>query len=119
MAPELAEMITDHVLSLKEKGVKDEDAVVRELIKVFKGNEEDFYVITDTINTGIFRAAIMSEGHSLPRSNRNTEDILLKTAFRKTWIHLKGEEHYLQHYASQHEKTRGLSFLKRWLKGKI
>ncbi len=100
-----AEKIIDFILVLRKNGVTDEDAVVSELIKEFYYAEDECYTILEMMNTGAFRASIMSSGESYPNSNLQIDDNpILKTAFKKVWIELKGEEHYQKYYFNKKKK---------------
>ena len=99
MTDQLAERIVDSILECRERGVKDDELIVKELMSKFEGNEEDFYWAIEMTNTGGFRASIMSSGNTYPKSNIRIEDNpILKIAFKKCWIDLKGEEHFIKNY---------------------
>ncbi|QXP59013.1 hypothetical protein [Olleya sp. HaHaR_3_96] len=99
MTEQVAESIIDSILECREKGIKEDELIVKELITKFEGNEDDFYWAIEMMNTGGFRASIMSSGNSYPKSNIKIEDNpILKIAFKKCWIDLKGEEHFIKNY---------------------
>ncbi|MAO07765.1 MAG: hypothetical protein CL596_03540 [Alteromonas sp.] len=102
MTDEIAEKIVDSIIECRNNGIKDEESIVRELMIKFDGKEDDFYWAIEMMNTGGFRASIMSSGNSYPKSNIKIEDNpILKVAFKKCWIDLKGEEHYKRNYENR------------------
>ena len=99
MTDQQAEKFVKYVLNLRKKGIREEDLIVKELTTAFEGREEDFHMALELINTGAFRAAIISSGSNYPKGNLNIEDNqILKASFKLHLIELKGEDHYISNY---------------------
>jgi len=102
MTDQVAESIVDLILECREKGIKEDKLIVKKLMTEFNGNEDDFYWAIEMMNTGSFRASIMSSGNSYPKSNIKIEDNpILKIAFKKCWIDLKGKDHFIKNYVKK------------------
>ncbi len=105
MTEQLAEKIIDSILIIQKNGILEDDIIISKLMQEYEGGENDFHWIIEMINMGAFRASIMSSNESYPNSNIKIEDnVILKTAFKKKWIELKGEEHYMKNYQNKNVK---------------
>ena len=74
MTEQVAKSIVDSILEYRENGIKDEESIVKKLMAKYDGNEDAFYWAIEMMNTGGFRASIMSSGNSYPKSTLKTED---------------------------------------------
>ncbi|UZO80614.1 hypothetical protein NBT05_16935 [Aquimarina sp. ERC-38] len=102
MTDQIAERIVDCILECREKGIKNDELIVKELMTKFDGKENDFYWAIEMMNTGGFIASIMSSGNSYPKSNIKIEDNpILKVAFKKCRIDLKGEAYFINNYGKK------------------
>jgi hypothetical protein len=102
MTDQQAENFVKYVLNLRKNGIREEDLIIKELMTVFEGREDDFQMALELINTGAFRAAIISSGNSYPKGNLSIEDNqILKASFKLHWIELKGEDHYKSNYENK------------------
>lgn len=104
MTEQTAEKIIDYILEIRDNGLLD-DAIISELIKKFNYTEDECLDILEMMSTGAFRALILSSGESYPKSNIQIDNHpVLKIAFKKCWIELRGEEHFQKYYLSKNKK---------------
>ncbi len=102
MTDDIAEKLVDTVLELRTNGIHDDEKIISELKKTFSATDDDFHWIIEMINTGGFRASIVSSGKKYPKTNLNIEDDpVLKASFKKYWIELKGEQDYINNYLNK------------------
>ena len=104
----------EFVLEARESGA-DDDLIINELLPSrFDGSEDQFRWGLEMINTGIFRASIISSGSSYARSNLAIEDDpILSASFERHWVKLKGKDHYDRNYRPQPSKFTLIN----WIKG--
>ena len=108
--------LVNFVLDARDSGNDDETIITNLLPNRFEGDEDRFRWAVEMINTGIFRASILSSGHSYPNSNFKIEDDdVLKVSFELHWVKLKGIDHYTANYVNNSKKLQ----LVNWLKGII
>lgn len=100
-----AEEIVQFILEQRASGINDEEKIIVKLMDRYETNEDSCRWAIEMVNTGAFRAGIISGGHKYPKGNLNVEDDpILKASFKLAWIDFKGLEHYEKNYLKKKKK---------------
>jgi hypothetical protein len=105
MEEDVAIALVDKILNHQANGLVEFDELIPALQKDFNADHNSLASAIEMVRTGGVRASIMSEGHHYPNSNvKIEENPVLKIAFKKAWVELKGEEHYEKNYVRKFVK---------------